>query len=122
MLPEASRFLHDCTQFFTSFYIACNAVLQTPNGTYTLRNYGRHLNCTISIIFPESFRIIAAKIGSGDCTSSNSNIIETGIMRQVSEHSVNEQSVDNLTKKCKQYVQCFDLLRTFCVYSCLSNR
>lgn len=60
-------------------------MLQTPNGTYTIHNYGRRINCTVSIIFPESFRIVQANIGSCDTAMTNSNnLVETGVMRQVS--------------------------------------
>ncbi|KAI1289745.1 Corticotropin-releasing factor-binding protein [Halotydeus destructor] len=66
----------------------CNAVLQRPQGIYTLRNYGQNVNCSVSIIFPESFRILAATIGSGNCVSSSSksNHVETGIMRQCQQN------------------------------------
>lgn len=49
-------FLHD-------YFLACNVVLQKPQGIYTLRNYGGKINCTASIIFPESFEILSSSIG-----------------------------------------------------------
>lgn len=69
-------------------YLACNAILQNPQGVYTIKNFGRKTNCSVSIMFPESFQIISTDIGvrvkEGDSNSNvNNNTIETGLMREV---------------------------------------
>ncbi|XP_053203828.1 corticotropin-releasing factor-binding protein-like [Panonychus citri] len=65
----------------------CNAILQNPQGVYTIKNFGRKTNCSVSIMFPESFQIISTDIGvrvkEGDSNSNvNNNTIETGLMRE----------------------------------------
>jgi hypothetical protein len=42
---------------------ACNAVFQLPQGVHTLRNYGRKRNCSVSVLFPQSFRVLSASVG-----------------------------------------------------------
>jgi len=68
--------------------VACNAVLQYPQGVYTLRNYGRRINCTISIIFPESFRILSSSVGAqdkriGSVLPVKNLLFESGIIKKV---------------------------------------
>lgn len=68
---------------------ACNVILQDPSGVYTLRNYGRRVNCTASIMFPESFRVLSTNIGStGIETASARNSVETGLIRQVTSRTL----------------------------------
>lgn len=70
---------------------ACNVVLQKPQGVYTLRNFGDRKNCTASIIFPESFKILSATVGPGTlANAAEHNLVETGLIRQVSNYLYTE--------------------------------
>ncbi|GFQ73982.1 corticotropin-releasing factor-binding protein [Trichonephila clavata] len=62
----------------------CNAVLQDPTGTYTLRNFNRKSNCSISVIFPLSVRILASSVGIQSGWPQNSLEFETGLLSKVS--------------------------------------
>ncbi|CAL1287070.1 unnamed protein product [Larinioides sclopetarius] len=61
----------------------CNAVLQQPSGVYTLRNYGQRVNCTMSIIFPETFQILASSVGTHSMPITGRTMdVETGIVKK----------------------------------------
>nr|XP_042908800.1 corticotropin-releasing factor-binding protein [Parasteatoda tepidariorum] len=61
----------------------CNAVLQQPSGVYTLRNYGEKVNCTMSIIFPETFHILASSVGHQSMPKTGRTMdVETGIVKK----------------------------------------
>ncbi|XP_054713089.1 corticotropin-releasing factor-binding protein-like [Uloborus diversus] len=61
----------------------CNAVLQQPSGVYTLRNYGQRVNCTMSIIFPETFQILASSVGRHSTPITGRTMdVETGIVKK----------------------------------------
>ncbi|GBL77422.1 Corticotropin-releasing factor-binding protein [Araneus ventricosus] len=61
----------------------CNAVLQQPSGVYTLRNYGQRVNCTMSIIFPETFQILASSVGTQSMPITGRTMdVETGIVKK----------------------------------------
>ncbi|GFX45600.1 corticotropin-releasing factor-binding protein [Trichonephila clavipes] len=61
----------------------CNAVLQQPSGVYTLRNYGQRVNCTMSIIFPETFQILASSVGTQSMPMTGRTMdVETGIVKK----------------------------------------
>ena len=49
---------------FLSTCIACNVVFGLPQGIYTLKNYGQPINCSVSILFPETITIISNSIGT----------------------------------------------------------
>ena len=46
------------------------------DGTYNLSNFGRRINCTISVLFPTSFRLNSYQIGSEFLEGSNEVGIE----------------------------------------------
>lgn len=58
----------------------CNAVLQEPQGTYTLRNYNRKSNCSISVIFPLSVNILATSAGVQSGWPKQTMDFETGLL------------------------------------------
>ncbi|GIY00112.1 corticotropin-releasing factor-binding protein [Caerostris extrusa] len=62
----------------------CNAVLQEPQGTYTLRNYNRKSNCSISVIFPLSVNILAVSVGVQSGWPQKTLDFETGLLSKVS--------------------------------------
>ena len=35
-----------------------------PQGVFTLKNYGQPMNCSVSILYPQSIRIISNSIGA----------------------------------------------------------
>ena len=52
------------TEFFSFLSAACNVILRMPQGVFTLRNYGQPMNCSVSILYPQSIRIISNSIGT----------------------------------------------------------
>ena len=87
-------------------FTACNVILQDPSGVYTLRNYGRRINCTASIMFPESIRMLSTSIGSGSVEAASArNSVETGLIRQVrifdQSFSMCDNSVTHLSSQCR---------------------
>lgn len=54
--------------------LACNAVFQLPQGVHTLRNYGQKSNCSVSILFPQSIRVLSASVGMKSVDSNSSEI------------------------------------------------
>ncbi|XP_015785266.1 corticotropin-releasing factor-binding protein [Tetranychus urticae] len=73
----------------------CNAILRDPQGVYTIKNFGRKTNCSVSIMFPESFQIISTDIGvrtkEGDSDPiANNNTVETGLMRECKTSGVSD--------------------------------
>lgn len=63
----------------------CNAVLRAMEGFYTLRNYGRPINCSVSILFPEWFRILSLSVGVQRYMYPRQHInfdVETGSLRK----------------------------------------
>lgn len=53
----------------------------SDHGTYTLKNYGKAVNCSYSIIFPEAMHLLALDVGEtaeGTFTSK-----ETGTITKV---------------------------------------
>lgn len=65
---------------------ACNVLLQplSESPVYTLRNYGRRVNCSAAFIFPMNFRILATSIGSQGFSGSANAELETGLITKVS--------------------------------------
>lgn len=68
-----------------AYSTACNAVLQNPEGTYTLRNYNRRSNCSISVIFPLSVKILATSVGVQNGWPQHTLDYETGLLSKVSK-------------------------------------
>ncbi|KAG8186172.1 hypothetical protein JTE90_011996 [Oedothorax gibbosus] len=68
----------------------CNAVLQDPQGTYTLRNYGRQSNCSISVIFPLSVQILATSVGVQSGWPQKTMDFETGLLSKCRKRGIND--------------------------------
>lgn len=70
----------------------CNVMLQplSDNSVYTLRNYGRRVNCTAAFIFPMNFRILATSIGSQTFPGSGNAELETGIITKCRKRGVQD--------------------------------
>ena len=71
--------------------LACNTIIQgVIYGIYTLRNYGRRINCTMSILFSASFRILSMNVGQSYrrldsmIHSPKNYVAETGVIKKVS--------------------------------------
>lgn len=60
----------------------CNVLLQplSDSPVYTLRNYGRRVNCSAAFIFPMNFRILTTSIGSQGFSGSFNTELETGLI------------------------------------------
>ncbi|KAH9518107.1 hypothetical protein DERF_008704 [Dermatophagoides farinae] len=75
----------------------CNTIIQGVNyGIYTLRNYGRRINCTMSILFSASFRILSMNVGQSYrrldsiIHSPRSYAIETGVIKKCKKRGMND--------------------------------
>ncbi|XP_015917862.2 corticotropin-releasing factor-binding protein [Parasteatoda tepidariorum] len=68
----------------------CNAVLQDPQGTYTLRNYNRKSNCSISVIFPLSVNILATSVGVQSGWPQKTLDIETGLLTKCRKRGIHD--------------------------------
>lgn len=68
----------------------CNAVLQDPQGVYTLRNYNRKSNCSISVIFPLSISILASSIGMQSSWPPQNFDVETGLVSKCHKRGLND--------------------------------
>ncbi|GFT43683.1 corticotropin-releasing factor-binding protein [Nephila pilipes] len=68
----------------------CNAVLQEPTGTYTLRNFNRKSNCSISVIFPLSVRILASSVGIQSGWPQKSLEFETGLLSKCRKRGIHD--------------------------------
>lgn len=70
----------------------CNVMLQplTDNSVYTLRNYGRRVNCSAAFIYAMNFRILATSIGSQPFPGSGNAEFETGIITKCRKRGVQD--------------------------------
>lgn len=48
---------------FNLTFAACNTLLPNVEDIFTLRNYGKKSNCSISTLFPAAVRVLALDIG-----------------------------------------------------------
>ncbi|XP_013385648.1 corticotropin-releasing factor-binding protein [Lingula anatina] len=58
----------------------CNVLSMFDTGVYTLYNYGRRINCTFSIIYPEAVQILSLNVGNAGRTFG-----ETGLITKCAE-------------------------------------
>lgn len=68
--------------------LACNVVIYDMVGIYTLRNYGRRINCTATFIYPLAYQIVSMNIGKSyrpieSLMLARNYVIETGIIKKV---------------------------------------
>ncbi|XP_076356706.1 corticotropin-releasing factor-binding protein-like [Tachypleus tridentatus] len=70
----------------------CNAVMQWPDGVYTMRNYGRNINCTIAFVMKsERFRVVAASIGTQAYGINIRQLdVETGLVSKCSKRGISD--------------------------------
>lgn len=60
---------------FGFFVLACNILLTGSTEVYTLRNYGKPVNCSLAILNPAQVKILALGVG-----------LEHGQKRTLTEH------------------------------------
>ncbi|KAF8783335.1 Corticotropin-releasing factor-binding like protein [Argiope bruennichi] len=68
----------------------CNAVLQEPQGAYTLRNYNRKSNCSISVIFPLTVNILAVSVGVQSGWPQKTLDFETGLLTKCHKRGIHD--------------------------------
>lgn len=73
----------------------CNVIIQDLVGIYTIRNYGRRINCTVSIILEASFQILSMNIGQsyrplGNLISLRNYVVETGIIKKCKKRGMED--------------------------------
>ncbi|CAN7983384.1 unnamed protein product, partial [Ixodes hexagonus] len=70
----------------------CNVLLQplSESPVYTLRNYGRRVNCSAAFIFPMNFRILATSIGSQGFSGSTNTELETGLITKCKKRGMQD--------------------------------
>lgn len=68
----------------------CNAVLQDPQGIYTIRNYNRRSNCSISVIFPLSIEILSTSIGVQNGWPQHTLEYETGLLSKCRKRRIHD--------------------------------
>lgn len=59
------------------------------NTMYTIRNFGRRTNCTVSLLYEGSFQILSMIVGHshrpiGNLLSSRNFLVETSLLKKVS--------------------------------------
>ncbi|XP_063908668.1 corticotropin-releasing factor-binding protein-like isoform X2 [Zophobas morio] len=50
-------------QIYIFLFLACNVLFQSTEDIYTLRNYGKRSNCSVSTLFPAAVRVASLNIG-----------------------------------------------------------
>lgn len=76
--------------FLTLFILtACNVIMVEVNTMYTIRNFGRRTNCTVSLLYEGSFQILSMIVGHshrpiGNLLSSRNFLVETSLLKKVS--------------------------------------
>ena len=68
---------------------ACNIITNVDEGIYTLRNYGKQINCSVSIMFPQFIEVLTLNIRVTRKASSTAHITETGYFEEVSITTLN---------------------------------
>lgn len=65
-----------------TFFSACNVLSVSTTDPFTLRNYGRRINCTLIAIYPGTVQVIALGVG-GTSSHGVSHMTETGTLHKV---------------------------------------
>lgn len=47
----------------TLLFAACNILLEGTSEVYTVRNYGRRSNCSLTALFPANVRVLSLSVG-----------------------------------------------------------
>ncbi|XP_076232503.1 corticotropin releasing hormone binding protein [Calliopsis andreniformis] len=70
----------------------CNVLAASLNEPFTLRNYGRHINCTYVALYPGTVQIIALGVGVSNLLGSVHST-ETGTLRKCDETNPHDQVI-----------------------------
>ncbi|KAH9398430.1 hypothetical protein TYRP_019078 [Tyrophagus putrescentiae] len=65
----------------------CNVIMVEVNTMYTIRNFGRRTNCTVSLLYEGSFQILSMIVGHshrpiGNLLSSRNFLVETSLLKK----------------------------------------
>lgn len=83
-----------------SFCIACNILLEGLTDVYTLRNYGKHVNCSLTTLNPAQVKILSLGVGLGKEQKRTLTEQETGTIHKVNSFvNVFLRFIDNLRIK-----------------------
>ena len=73
----------NCKILFHLIFSACNIITRAQAGVYTLRNYGKRINCSMSILSPQFVQVLTMNVCVTRRTSSAQHIAETGYFEEV---------------------------------------
>lgn len=80
----------------SELFSACNVLIQVPHGSYTIQNFGRKINCSVSILFPSTLTLthlnVVVKDGSNSSTEQEIREDEKGaiLQRQCSSRGLDD--------------------------------
>jgi len=74
--------LHHPFWSLSLLFPACNVLSVSTTDPFTLRNYGRRINCTFTAVYPGIVRVIALGVGSSG-SQGIARTTETGTLRKV---------------------------------------
>jgi len=63
--------------------VACNILLADITEVYTLRNYGKPVNCSLTMLYPAQVKILALGVGLGHEQKRTLTERETGTIHKV---------------------------------------
>ncbi|XP_015603335.1 corticotropin-releasing factor-binding protein [Cephus cinctus] len=69
----------------------CNVLVDSTADAFTLRNYGRRINCTLSAMYPAAIRVIALGVGVNTLHGTNREI-ETGTVHKCDKRGLHDQA------------------------------
>ncbi|XP_078041677.1 corticotropin releasing hormone binding protein [Augochlora pura] len=70
----------------------CNVLVTSLTEPFTLRNYGRRINCTYVALYPGTVQVIALGVGVTNLLGS-SRTTETGTLRKCDERNPHDQAI-----------------------------
>ncbi|KAJ9601113.1 hypothetical protein L9F63_000692, partial [Diploptera punctata] len=65
---------------FNNDNVACNILLEGTSDVYTLRNYGKRVNCSLTTLYPASVKVLSLNVGLAN--SKNGLELETGTIHK----------------------------------------
>ncbi|XP_014663083.1 PREDICTED: corticotropin-releasing factor-binding protein-like [Priapulus caudatus] len=68
----------------------CNVIARLPNGHYSLRNWGRALNCSFSMIYPERVRVRELTVGEREYTGVAAQVRRSPILGQCAKRGMKD--------------------------------
>ncbi|CAL1676542.1 unnamed protein product [Lasius platythorax] len=69
----------------------CNVLSVSTTDPFTLRNYGKRINCTLMAVYPGTVQVIALEVGSISPSHSVARMTETGTLRKCDTMSPQDQ-------------------------------